>query len=890
VAGPDLTPLIAGYWAKARPPEGAAHAWHPFLWHGLDVAACAEAILEQHAPLAGRLRWLAGGADLRALVTALALLHDLGKLSRFQEQAPEPVRHATGQTHHRIRVTEPRRHTDTGLALWQTHVAERLGLDFNARLALDAVMPGVFGHHGVPAHVTGQDDVTILRSETDGADRRHALTFAHWALTAFADADSPDALAAPLADLADTTLARLSFLVAAVVNLADWLGSDAARFPYAAPDLDPATYWMDRARPRAERAVAESGVIPAAPTARTAFADLFPDRTPRPLQAFAETMPLPDGQGLVLVEDVTGSGKTEAADVLAARMAHAGHGRGAYVALPTTATAERMAERHDGLHARMTDGGRPPSLTLVHGGAGDSGVVDAGADEARAWMGADRRRQLAADIAVGTVDQALLAALPARFASARLFGLAPKVLVVDEVHAHDDYTGRLLAGLLTLHAALGGSAILLSATLTADLKARLARAFAHGAGWRAPDDAPLATAAYPAVTVADAGGVRAHPVAAHAGAHRRIPVTMTDDPAAVRDHLLAVARAGGCALWMRNTVDDAIAAYDTLAAEHTDVILLHARFPAARRAELEAEIMRRFGPDSRGADRAGAIVVATQVLEQSLDLDFDAMVADLKPIDALLQSAGRMGRHARDANGDPAGAHAADARGGDGALWVFGPRFSANPDAAWYTAVLPRAAYVYPRIGWLWRTAELLETRGELRQPDDLRDLIAHALPDDDPELPEGIDPKAVESVADAHADRSHAADKLLDPDLGYTRADGQWRDDDRVATRLGESVELCLVAVGDTGELRPWGPGGHADGFARVRADLMHSVRDSLEADARADALKATMPALRWRVIVPLVLDLETATWRYVPPGGDVAAITYDPRRGLRFGKSRDP
>jgi CRISPR-associated endonuclease/helicase Cas3 len=433
-----------------------------------------------------------------------------------------------------------------------------------------------------------------------------------------------------------------------------------------------------------------------------------------------------------------------------------------------------------------------------------------------------------------------------------------------------------------LHAALGGSAILLSATLTAHLKRRLAGAFAHGAGWRAPDDGPLATEAYPAVTVADAAGPRAHPVAAPAGAHRRIPVTVTDDPTAVRDHLLAVARAGGCALWMRNTVDDAIAAYDTLAGEHADVILLHARFPAARRAELEDGIMRRFGPDSRGADRAGAIVVATQVLEQSLDLDFDAMVADLKPIDALLQSAGRMRRHARDANGDPAGAHAGDARG-DGALWVFGPRFAAAPEVDWYKGVLPRAAYVYPRIGWLWRTAELLETRGELRQPDDLRGLIEHALPDDDPDLPDGILAAADDALAQAMAERSHAGDKLLQPDLGYTRADGQWPDDERMPTRLGESVELCLVAVGDAGEFLPWGPDGYADGFARVRANLIKGVRDSLEADPRADGLKATLPALRWRVIVPLVVDPESGTWSYTPTGGDAATITYDAMRGIR-------
>ncbi len=892
----NLGDLARRYWAKARPAEGAAQGWHPFLWHALDVAACAESLLARHEVLAARLCRLAGGRDIRPLVTALALMHDLGKLSRFQAKAPEVLA--------LIRPGEPVppgrqgvHHADLGLVIWQQALddlcGDLCGDDLDVALALDILLPGVFGHHGVPANGHGATARTILERETMEADRQAARTLARHALDGFVG-DFESVAAAPLRALSDEDAARLSFLLAATINIADWLGSNQTWFRYTPPDRDPESYWDEVARPAAAEAVAGSGVIPAVPAPRTRFAELFPERpAPRPLQARADSLPLPEGQGLILVEDVTGSGKTEAADILAARMAAAGMGRGIYFALPTTATADRMAERHLGVHARLFDGATPPSLTLIHGGApgerSGPGVLEAGEEEARAWLGGDRRRQLAADVAVGTVDQALLAALPARFASARLFGLATKTLVVDEVHAHDDYTGRLLAALLKLHAALGGSAILLSATLTAALKRDLAGAFAAGAGWDRPDPEPLASAPYPAITTVGAEGVQVVSVPVHDGGARSVAVHCTDDPEAVRDHLLRTARDGGCALWMRNTVDDAVEAFEDLRAGHADVTLIHARFAAAERARLEQEVTRRFGPESTAAERSGAIVVGTQVLEQSLDLDFDAMVADLKPMDALIQSAGRLRRHRRDAAGNhlPDGTPGPDARG-PAALWVHGPLFTPAPDARWYRRVLPRAGTIYPRIDWLWRTAEQLASQGELRQPERLRDLIEASLPEADAELPEGIETAAIQAEGDALAHRGLAKGKALDVAKGYTRAEGQWADDTRVPTRLGESEELCLVALGPDGAPRPWSADRRAGndpaaGFLRVRAGLLpKGVRQALAEDPRRETV-ARWPGLRWRLPVFLSPD-PAGGWTWTRPDDSLdETLHYDRARGLR-------
>jgi CRISPR-associated endonuclease/helicase Cas3 len=901
-----LAPLIETYWAKAKPPEGAGQGWHPFLWHSLDVAACAEAILDQHTVLAERLRRRGNGADIKPLVTALALIHDLGKLSRFQEKAAPPIAPDRARTPSaRPRTRTAPRHTDIGLILWYTTCCDAVELPRRPRRALKALLPAVFGHHGEPANADDNALVTLCDQETTGPDRAAARTFVIWALTGFIG--DLDTVIAPIKDKEAEELGPLSFLLAAVVNIADWLGSNTDWFPYEAPDQDARSYWHNVARPRAARAVKASGIVPRAPTPRTCFAELFPGKSPRPLQARANTLPLPKGQGLVLIEDVTGSGKTEAADVLVARMAAAGLGRGAYIALPTTATATRMAERHAETVARLFDddaeAARAASLTLVHSGPGPSGVLDTagggarrddpdhgepdaingGVEEARAWMSADRRRQLSADVAVGTVDQALLASLPTRFASARIFGLAPKILVVDEVHAHDAYTGELLCGLLTLHAALGGSAILLSATLTADLKNKLANAFAEGAGWTVTNREALETEAYPAITTLDADRARAEPVAAHAGAFRRTPVTTSDDSDAVIAHLREVAGAGGCALWMRNTVDDAIAAYDQLRAVHGDVTLLHARFPAGRRAMLENDIAARFGPESRPAQRAGAIVVATQVLEQSLDLDFDGMVLDLKPMDALIQSAGRLQRHARHADGTPRRDKGGDERA-PATLWIHGPAFTDDPAEDWYSRMFRRAAYVYPHVGWLWRTAQLLQTHGEIRQPEMLRDLIEGALITGDPDLPAALEPLALEAEGDALADRGTGRGHSFKMVPGYSRSEGQWSDDSRVPTRLGESVELCLVRAGTSGDWHPWADnGGYAEGFLRVRANLMTGMQEALANAPEVLRLQKAERSLRWRLPLPMAWDDDAEAWIYAGPMGDAkVTVQYDPDRGL--------
>ncbi len=441
---------------------------------------------------------------------------------------------------------------------------------------------------------------------------------------------------------------RLAWRLAGLTTLADWVGSQQSWFPYAtaAAVADIASYWHDHALPQAAHAVQQAGLAPVPPSKWRGLRGLFPSiEKSSPVQAWAEQVALPGGPVLAVIEDVTGSGKTEAAVTLAHRLIADGRAQGIFVALPTMATANAMFGRLSGAYRGLFDAGADPSLALAHGCADLDprfrAAMDAGApaqprhspsdpaDETAeahcaAWLAEDRRRALLAQVGVGTLDQALLAALPVRHAPLRLWGLAGKVLVIDEAHAFDAYMQREMVALLRFQAALGGSAILLSATLPKALRATLVGAFREGLG---AGPATLVETGYPLATLVGAEAVSETPCDVRTGLARRVAVTRLDDDGAAIERIVAAEQAGAAVAWVRNTVDDAIAAAAALRARGVDALLFHARFAMADRLRIEAEVMRRFG-HADTSDRAG-VLVATQVIEQSLDLDFDLLCTDL---------------------------------------------------------------------------------------------------------------------------------------------------------------------------------------------------------------------------------------------------------------------
>ena len=274
-----------------------------------------------------------------------------------------------------------------------------------------------------------------------------------------------------------------------------------------------------------------------------------------------------------------------------------------------------------------------------------------------------RKRGLLAPFGVGTVDQALMAVLRARHFFVRMFGLGGKTIVIDEVHAYDAYMSTLMERLLEWLAASGSSVFLLSATLPSDRREALTTAYMRGL--HATPQSP-ARAAYPRITYASARGNGETAVTASARTRRILGIRWIPVAVDLSAHLRVLLADGGCAAVICNTVNRAQEVYTSLKTVfggvasdgEPELMLFHARFPFEEREGREKLALIRFGKpganielgdgDTRKVLRPQrAIIVATQVIEQSLDLDFDAMISEFAPADLLLQRAGRLHRHQR---------------------------------------------------------------------------------------------------------------------------------------------------------------------------------------------------------------------------------------------------
>jgi CRISPR-associated endonuclease/helicase Cas3 len=361
---------------------------------------------------------------------------------------------------------------------------------------------------------------------------------------------------------------------------------------------------------------------------------------------------------LLILESPTGSGKTEAALYTADVWLQVQRGSGMYIAMPTQATSNQMYDRvTEFLRKRYADD--ILNLHLVHGGALLKDAAQAeniydedkpdsqGGIRAETWF-LPRKRTLLAPFGVGTVDQALMSVLQTRHFFVRMFGLQNKVVVFDEVHAYDTYMSKLFKRLLAWLRQIGVSVIMLSATLPEKTRRELTAAY------RGSDDIDLPPAEYPRLTIAS--GTEVKSISLETPSSRTVQLQQCDiQPQTIIEYLRTALQDGSCAAVVCNRVKRAQELYKEIKAAglvpEEDLILFHARFPFARREEIEKSVLGKFGKGENGERNSNrpkkSIVIATQVIEQSLDLDFDYMVSDLAPIDLLIQRAGRLHRHTK---------------------------------------------------------------------------------------------------------------------------------------------------------------------------------------------------------------------------------------------------
>lgn len=631
-------------WAKTSRSDPSK--WHPLLFHLLDSGNVALALWRNYLPFSTRnrfARWLRLDEDSAGRLLAFwTSLHDIGKASPFF-QAKSPERKEACQ---RQNIPFP-----VNLSSSPHGLITAWALDSLLPPTLKLVNRVLAGHHGnLP---NGQELVDPARFDQLGrnpiwGELRQEL-FDN--LRKVFNPPEIDALPEE-----PNEKNALMLLLLGLVTAADWVSSDESRFLYTPPDV-PLQDYQRLSIIRAEQAVRELGFTALPPSAQmVTFASLFEHRgitAPNPVQQAviqaAASVQLP---ALVILEAPTGIGKTEAAFYLADQWLQRSGGRGIYIAMPTTATSNQMFDRAaQFLKHRFPDA--LVNLQLVHGQAllddnylalrlAQIGDEESGRVAAMEWF-TSSKKALLAPFAVGTVDQAFLSVLQSRFFFLRLFGLEGKVVIFDEVHAYDTYMSVLFENLLVWLKAVGASVIILSATLPDSVRRRLAAVYSGVSSKNQVDIPP-----YPRVTIQSSSSMDTLPLPTSKEDSRTIGIIWLDrNPEAIVQYLQQELAQGGCAAVICNTVARSQEIYqlvkEAALVEPENCILFHARFPFVWRKALEERVLGRF---SRDGDRPGrAVVVATQVIEQSLDLDFDLMISDLAPADLLIQRAGRLWRH-----------------------------------------------------------------------------------------------------------------------------------------------------------------------------------------------------------------------------------------------------
>ncbi len=625
-------------WAKTS----ASDQWHALPYHLLDVAAAAESLWCRlpHQSTALPVRAFGGEPLAKRICTFLASAHDIGKAN--------PYFQSKDRYHHgRLRglnvplppyspEDEPRHGQATGAHL-RPWLMERWQWK---NLAAETVARAVGGHHGSFFRGTGRAPLKVDCPPWSDTGRRLLD-----ALCEVLKVPQP-----PEPQLLNPFLGWLS----GFVSVADWLGSHESMTVWQTGEQSLAEY-LGLARHRADHLLDQSHWQAPPSTPRLHLADLLPAHsTPKPLQTLAAE--IAEDFSLAIVEAPTGEGKTEAAFALAEPTRS--DGAGVYFALPTMATANGLHGRVDAYLQRAT-GNSDVQSRLLHSLAwlfreSASTAQNPGGEgrtqetHAQDWF-AGSKRGLLAPYAVGTIDQALIAGLRAKHGFVRLFALAGKTVVIDEVHAYDVYMANILDVLLGWLRQLGCRVILLSATLPSARRAALLEAWGFVGS--------LPETRYPGITWITPCG-EAH--TRGFDVQGRKPLSFQVSPAGRAEGweqgafqiLQEVRTRSGLGALVVNTVKDAQNAYDWLRGQDLggiDLELFHARFTARDRDAIEARVLSRFGKS--GARKKPAILVATQVVEQSLDLDCDHMVSMLAPIDLLIQRAGRLHRHHRAADG-----------------------------------------------------------------------------------------------------------------------------------------------------------------------------------------------------------------------------------------------
>jgi CRISPR-associated endonuclease/helicase Cas3 len=823
------------YWGKAQKKEldNKGDPYHLLPYHSLDVAAVGEILLAPDTELAKNISELLDlkPQEVTKLFVFFLALHDLGKFaSAFQALFKDELHYLFAANPNRQYDGREFRHDLLGLYFWDK-IRDRdelysRSLSFEEEgecsQTLMVFMDCVLGHHGKPINSAKLTELApyIERKKNVPAAEQFAL-----------DAFELIQPVLPIEKLIDREwrqrLKQVSWTLAGVAVLADWIGSDQNHFKYCSTPMLLDKYWPI-AQQRAKEALESTELVKVFNKAPFESIEKHFNFTPTPLQQWAQDVEIDDSPQLFILEDVTGAGKTEAALALTHRLLAAGAADGFYFGLPTMATSNAMYKRvFDSYQIMFQASEAKPSIVLAHGAREmnelfqssvlSSSKVDSdyssndqtATAQCNQWLSDSRKKALLAPVGVGTIDQALLSVLPRRHQSLRLLGLHRKVLIFDEVHAADEYMFELLESLLSLHLHQGGSAILLTATLSMEQRQRLAHIYLkeslHSNLIPTNTHFPLATK----VSLTSTMPLIEHELESRADVSRFVKVDYLENEKAVLGKVMASIARGECVVWIRNSVDDALKAYEAIQpqiANPDNLLLFHSRFMLDDRQLIEKQVLDCFGKGSNAESRAGKVLIATQVFQESLDADADVMISDICPIDDLIQRAGRLHRHTR--NEQRAYQSGITDMRSSPVLYLHAPAWSDEPAVDWLSQDFRNTQYVYRSPGRLWLGMKKLKELGGIKMPEQARDLIEAVYSSTAfDQIPTTLLKLEQATQGDELAKASKAkSNRLKWQDYGYSDHSNQyWFDDDSdISTRHSdiETVNVLLLKRNTSGQL----------------------------------------------------------------------------------------
>ena len=773
------TPLYFQYWGKASKEDDS---YHLLPYHCLDVVAVADVWWQSSLSIRNGFVKATGITEeqARAWVLFFIALHDFGKLDmRFQMKVPRLSPYEDKSLH--VNCSDYY-HGEQGY-YWYFHEAIVYGLAVSesygdVKVNGELWMAAVGGHHGeIPQNIEDNS----LAFPNPRAQLQDQKARKQWLQ------DLQKLFLEPVnLDLTDMPTTNSPILLAGFCSVCDWLGSNQDYFKFNSDKSLSLQEYFDSKQEKAQQILHDFGLLSTVKT-QGGMAELY-DFTPHNIQTHIDDLAVE--QSIVIIEASTGSGKTEAALAFASKLLANKLADSITFALPSQATANAMFKRLNFVAEKIFQAKN--NIILAHGKSQSNphfqsliklsekfesaqGNKEAGV-QCSEWLASSRKRAFLGQIAVTTVDQVMLSAIKSlQHYFVRLFGVGKSVLIIDEVHAYDAYMYAILKVVIAQQKQAGGSIILLSATLPAHQKQALINAWG--------DSKPITETAYPLMLQATQNKVTAFTVDAKQDLQPRTVITelISNNDIKLDESLLQrivdAAEIGAKIGIVCNLVDDAQVYAKTLAKmTKAPVDLFHSRYRYCDRMIKEQKVLEYYDKES---PRQGRILIGTQVIEQSLDIDFDWLISFICPIDLLFQRMGRLHRHDKvrpDGFEQPL-------------CSIVVPKTIDLSDEKSTEETYGLHGFIYKNIRALWRTQQFLMDSNIIEFPLAYRDWIEPIYQQD----PWENEPEVITALAEKYEEDQFTSQCVA---KGFTKAKSFFRDTEGNAALLTREGELNLSVI----------------------------------------------------------------------------------------------